>query len=410
MNFKYLIFCIFLFFASVSFSQVKFKEGYIVNNNHERIDCLIRNVGVEESTSNYQYKLKDDNEIKSIELSKIEEFGINNELKCIRALIHIDAGPSRIKSLNDTIFQWEEGHAYIATLVESDLTALYSYFDQGNLLFFYRINNSAIEPLIFKKYSLEVTPYVVEKTLYNNTYLDQLNQNLVCGSRTDRVNIPYSKRALVKYFINFNACKGADYTVFREAQIKKGSFRFKLGINSNIMQYAIEEYSDALPNALFSKKNSIGYGAEFEYLFPFNKYKWGLFAETNFYLYYSDYVESTSHPTEHDGYVIDYKTVEFPVGITYYLNITEDHRLFVRAAFVPHLILKNSYIAFSNVYHSDFSSATRLFIGAGYNYKRVGAEFRYYSNQNITMNIYKRNSELSQVSMRVFYTLFKTAK
>ncbi len=411
MNSKALIiFALLTCCAIITSAQVKFVEGYIVNNKKEKTYCLIRNIGQEESTAKYQYKLKNDKEILDIELSKIAEFGIDNELKCIRALIAVDVSPDKIKIVSDTAFSWEEGHAYIKVLVEGELATLYSNYDHGKPLFFYSYNNSPVEPLVYKKFSVEVAPNVITQIIYNSTYVQQLEENLACGDPIDSKRISYSKKDLVNYFVNYHRCRETDFKVFRSSQTNPGSFRFKIGINSNSIQTSVEDFSDALPNALFSKESSIGFSSEIEYLFSFNKYKWSIFAEANYYKYYSDKVENSSNPSESGGYIVDYKTIEFPVGITHYMNIDENHRLFVRSAFVPHVIMKESHIAFSKDYHSGFSTASRLFFGGGYNYKRISAEFRYYTKQNITMNIFKRNSELSQVSFRLNYTLFRTVK
>lgn len=93
---------LFLLTTLIGNAQIKYTKGYIIDNNHRRFNCMIRNAGKEESTLNFQYKLKDDKEIKKIELSKIEEFGIDNEIKCVRALIDIDISPSRINNLKET--------------------------------------------------------------------------------------------------------------------------------------------------------------------------------------------------------------------------------------------------------------------------------------------------------------------
>jgi len=410
MNTKYLLLILLSVYSLISNSQIKFTEGYIVDNNNQKIDCYIRNIGNEESTMNFQYRLKEDNEVKKIELSKVQEFGIDDEMKCLRALIAIDASPSRISNLKDTLIEWDEGHAFIKVLIESDFATLYSYYDQGYPLFYYSTENVKIEPLYHKKYYLEVTPGLVERTLENNLYKEQLKKYLSCSDNIDLRKISYTKKALVKYFKNYHECKNLDYTAFKSANVNKGVFRLRLGVNSNLSQFTVEEFSDALPNIVFSQENSLGFGAEAEYNLAFNKYKWSLFAESNFYSYYSDHIKNESSPITYEDFVVDYKTIEFPVGITHYMNLGGEHRLFIRTAFVPHFILKNSYIAFSDVYHSDFTTSSRFLFGGGYNYKRLGIEFRYYTDQDITMNLYRRNSKLEQMSFRIFYDLIKTRK
>ena len=405
-----ILFMCFSCLCLLSAAQIKFVEGYIVNNNHKRIDCFIRNSSKAESTMNFEYKLKDGKKIEKIELSKIEEFGIGSEIKCIRGLISIDNSPTRIKQLKDTVNspQWEEGHAYLKILVEGKLATLYSYYDEGKTLFFYSVAGSAIEPLFYKEYQLEITTGIVEQTLLNKAYLEQLKQHLSCGDPDELKKVSYTKQSLVKYFISYHKCKEADYVVPKSAEINKGIFKFKLGVNANNIKMSAQDLNNVL-KINFLPENSIGFGAEAEYVLPFNNYKLSLFAESNYYSYYADYSDNALN-SSHDGYVIDYKTIEVPIGINYYMNINQHHRLFVRGAFVPHYILGQSYISFNAPAHWPLAPSSRMFVGAGYNYRRIGLEFRFYTTQNITMNTYNAGSNLSQTSLRVWYTLFQTGK
>jgi len=390
-----------------STAQMKFSEGYIITNNHKKTDCLIRNIGKAESSLNFEYKLKADNKIEKIELSKIEAFGVENEMKFVRALIKIDVSPNRITHLKDTVNspEWEEGHAYLKILVEGKIASLYSYYDEGNTLFFYSIGNSEIGPLVYKVTNLEITPGIIEQTLINHAYIEQLRQNLACGNTDEVSKVSYTKKDLVKYFVNYHLCKNADYSVSKSATTNKTGFRFKIGTNLNSMKMDAQDNGDA-SKITFSKENSVGVGAEVEVLMPFNNYKWGVFVESNYYSYkttYSDNVFNVSN----DGYIVDYKTIELPIGVTYYMNLNSNNRLFLRGAFVPHLILDGSYIAFNAPTHYNFKSSSRMFFGVGYNYQRLAMEFRYYSTQDITQNIYKRGSNYSQISFRLSFVLFQ---
>lgn len=408
----------FLFFLAVilqslfSSGQIKFVDGYVVMNNQNKVICQIRNAGQEESGLHFLYRMHEKSDIQKVELSKIKEFGIEGEMKYLRALIAVDVSPERIAWLKDTIPVWEEGHAYIQVLVESELAVLYAYYDHGRPLFYYSSGDSVMVPLVYKRYQLEVTPGVVQQTLYNHGYLDQLGHNFSCNGKEKLTSMPYTKKALVSYFINYNICRGVDYTVYGSAGVKKPVIRLKAGISANRMQLDVNEFADARPNVTFSGENSPGFGAELEYLLPFNKYKWSLFAETNFYSYQSDEVKITGavSPESYEGYRFDYKTLEFPIGITYYSNLNEDHKLFVRGAFVPHMILKGSNITFNGIYFYDLSTSSRLMFGVGYQYRRLGLELRMYTNQNLTQNIEKRGSDLSQLSGRVSYVLFERGR
>ncbi|MBK5195741.1 MAG: hypothetical protein JJE08_06885, partial [Proteiniphilum sp.] len=286
---KHLLIALFFSLSTLSTAQLKFKEGYIVNNRHERTDCLIRNIGNEESTMNFEYRLKDSKDIQKIELSKVEEFGIENELKCIRAIISIDLSRDRITNIKDTLSQWEEGHVFLKVLVEGELASLYEYYDYGKPLFFYSLKDSNIIPLIYKKYNVEIAANFVEQILYNNTFREQLNEHLACGTHKNSDKISYTKKELVKYFENYYNCNNSVYATY-STQIKKGILLFKPAASLNTIHLEIHDPIDAAPKVYFDKVNSIGLGIETEYIFPYNRYIWSVFAEANYLAYKTDNV------------------------------------------------------------------------------------------------------------------------
>lgn len=397
---------LFLAISFTTYAQRGFKEGYIVNNRHERIDCLIRNVGNEESTMNYEFRLGEDKPIEKIELTKIEEFGIDDELKCIRALISLDVSRRYIKSIQDTTIQWDEGHAYLKTLVEGEFASLFSYYFEKESLFFYSKDGNTIEPLVHKEYSVGTTPIMQQQILRDNTYQEQLKQQLSCGTSENAHKVSYTKKDLIKYFIDYHTCKNSDYYQFESTHIKKGKLFIKPGIHINNNQLTIKNPVDAAPRASFVKENSVGYGLELEYMIPFNNYAWSFFAEGNYLSYNADKIalNDNQNASLYDGYMIDYKTIEMPFGINYNVNMNQNQRLYVKVAFAPHFILSESYIAFNESNKESFSSSSRFLVGLGYSFQNLGVELRYYTPQNITQNIYKRGSDFTQLSMKLSYS------
>ncbi|MDD2497916.1 MAG: hypothetical protein PHY90_07295 [Desulfitobacteriaceae bacterium] len=354
---------------------------------------------------NFEYKLNNSKDVQKIELSKIEEFGIEDELKCIRALISIDMSRDRIKNIKDTLSQWEEGHAFLNVLVEGKSASLYSYHDYGTPLFFFNMEDSNIVPLVYKKYQVETTPNYVQQILYDNSFRDQLNLYLACNNQKNADRISYTKKNLVRYFEDYYKCKNGNYTTYKSIQVRDGILLLKPGVSLNSVQLGIRNLIDAGPMIYFDKENSVGFGIETEYIFPFNRYKWSVFAEANYMTYKTNNVTvgSEINPPLYTGHAIDYKSVEFPVGIKYYVNLDKNNRLFVKAAFVPYAILSESYIAFSESYREKFSSSSHLLFGFGYNYRALEMEFRYYTPTDITQNIYKRGSDLNQVTFKISY-------
>lgn len=405
MAMKGILTAILLSICLLSPAQEKFKEGYIVNNRHEKIPCLIRNSGDEESTQYFEYRLMGSKTTQRIELSTVEEFGIEGEFKCIRALISIDMSPDRIKSIKDTVPQWEKGHAFLHVLFEGELASLYSYNDHGTPLFFFSLEDSDIVPLVYKRYQVETSPNIIQQILYNNMFRDQLDFYLACNGKKSTDRIGYSKKQLVRYFEEFHKCRNSSYTLYRSAQTRKGILLLKPGIGVGSMALDIQNTIDAAPKIRFDKESSIGFGIGAEYIFPFNRYKWAFFAEANYLTYKTGNITvgNEKNPPMYSGYAIDYRSVELPVGINYYMNLDRNNRLFVKAAFVPYIIRSGSHIDFSDSYREEFSASSHTMFGIGYNYRSLGMEFDYYTPTNVTQNIYRRSSNLVRIALKASY-------
>lgn len=388
----------------MTFAQTEFKKGYIVNNQHERIDCQIRNAGNDESTKNYEFRLKEGGEIQKIALSQIEEFGIDNLLKCIRALIVIDVSPIYIESEKDIKAKWEEGHAYLETLFEGKLASLYYYYNDGKHLFFYSLADNIIKPLIHKTYYIGKTPEIYQlhqKISIDNTYKDQLKEYLACDDSNDAYKTKYIKKDLVEYFKNYHNCKNFDYNQIYSTQTKKGKIFIKPGIFLNRNQLVITDP----PKEKFIIKNSVGFGVNAEYILPFNNNVWSVFTEANYLSYSTDKTSvDFENPVMTEGYIINYKTIEIPVGLSLNINFNRSHKFYVKAAYVPQVILGGSYISFKENKKESFSNSSRFLIGVGYNYQNWGVELRYYTPQNLTPNLYKQNSDFTHLSMKFSYS------
>lgn len=385
-------------------SQNEFKKGYIINNHKEKIDCFIRNIGLtKESTMKYEYKLEDSKEINKIELSKIEEFGIVGELKCIRALISVETSDDVFTNRNDTLLQWETGHAYVNVLVEGESASLFSYHDHGKPMYYFKIKGSEITPLLFKKYTIKLASNFAQEYLFNNAYREQLKEYVSCGNQNiDKVS--YEKNDLIKHFIEFNQCTKSGYTEFKNSLSKKGKFLVNLGASINNMQFRIEEFIDAAPNAVFSKEKCIGFSAGIEYLIPLNRYIFGVFTDASYSYYQSNkiFINDPISSIDESNEIV-YKSISFPIGLIYYLNFDRKHRLFLKAAFVPQIILSDSYLNLG--LKETFSPSSRELFGIGYKYSNLGIELGYYTPINITQQLHKRPSEFTEMSFKLTYGL-----
>ena len=54
-----LLFLVFVLLHNHSFSQINFESGYFINNDGERIDCWIKNVGWGSNPNSFTYRLQE---------------------------------------------------------------------------------------------------------------------------------------------------------------------------------------------------------------------------------------------------------------------------------------------------------------------------------------------------------------
>ena len=64
------------FITFSSYSQVEFEQGYLINNDGKRLECLIKNVDWKNSPTKFQYKLNENSEPITASIDGVSEFGV----------------------------------------------------------------------------------------------------------------------------------------------------------------------------------------------------------------------------------------------------------------------------------------------------------------------------------------------
>ena len=161
-----------------------------------------------------------------------------------------------------------------------------------------------------------------------------------------------------------------------------------------------QNYFNNLPDIVFD--NQIGYriGLEFELVMPFNNNKWAFVFEPTYQSF-----QGETHIPQNDV-VIDYRSVEIPMGARYYMYLNDKSRLFVNGFLLMDLPL-NSKVEFSNRVDAEIDSQPNLAFGAGFSYnQRYSVEFRYQTTRELfdTYTIYA--SKYSTVALIAGIKLF----
>ena len=384
-------------------------NGYIVKNNGERIECNVFNSGYEEATTSYNYILPDSEDLHEMDLATIKEFGIGDDQKFIREFIQTIASNSRITKAEEAEnVEIKEGHGYLKVIYEGPRASLYSFYDEGNNFYYYKVRDSEIALLFYKQYHIDMGSRVTQKIIENNTYKDQLTTAFKPEDPKMITRLSYTKKSLVHFFETVNQ-EEVNSAPALYKKISKGYFRVNAlgGINFN--EYRIQDF-DYSQMIVFSKESSFTYGLEFEYILPFNKHRFGLFLDACYTSYKTDKAAKLTDNNLTD-YEINYKSFEFPVGISFNVPLSKEFNIFAKAGYAPQVIMESSYLILgAKDYDYAFSSSGSAILGAGIRMGRFSAEYRYYSNRHITQNLYNLESRLTQSSILVGISLFETGK
>lgn len=403
---KYLFYIIIFSLPLSLFSQNQYEGGYVINSNGVKKACLLFNTGMENTGEDYIYKFEKNDQPQKIDIKNFLEFGVEGKIKYVREFIRLDVSGDQINTLNDTIGRSEilEGYAFLQQLVSSKAASLYYFYYEGKEYFFFRVGDSKISYLVFRKYQVDVALGVTTQILYNNDYKKQLAQFMPCSVNTK--SLSYTRKSLLKYFSTYIEGKDGVDNISKSNPTTKGKFNVKIGVAYNQASYYAKDGDIKVID--FGSQSKITYGAELEYLIPFNRNKWGVFSEINFSEFQSTYTDPYA-PGVESG--INYSFIEFPFGVAYYSNLPNNFRLFVKSGYVPTLISGSSSIYFynkSNIY--ELTPATNIFVGLGISYRSFRVEARVYSKRNITQGVFQRGSDYSQFSVRLSAMLFQLYK
>jgi hypothetical protein len=377
-------------------AQIKYEKGYIIKNDNQRIECFIRNADWELNPTNFKYSLSQDGEIENGNIDDINEFGIYNVIKYVKAKVHVDQSSVVLNRLSDErnpVFVKEQ--VFLKVLVEGK-ASLFVHRAGEPWHFFYSMGDS-ITPLVYKRY---LSPTATAEgrfgqILENETYKQQLINNLKCQGISTQAEIQrmkYAKKELVKLFVKYNECTQSDYVNYDEMQdrgrdVFNLSIRPGLGFNS----FAVTKVPSSTSNMFnmdFAAKTNLRLGVEFEYILPFFKNKWSLAIEPT---YNSFRTEEQKEAAVSGGILIgkmDYSAIEFPMSLRYYSFINESSKIFFNASYVIGTNI-GSPLAYErrdgSVFRSfDMSNPKMVAAGLGYKYKnRLCVEIRYYQSRNL---------------------------
>lgn len=382
---KKLLFLVCLFQASLTFSQINFVEGYVETNSGKKINCFIKDKDWAFNPDNFAYRLTADGEIIEGLPTTVKAFGTaDGSFKFISKKVAIDISSDRLDELSHKRSpSFETQTLFLKVVVEGD-ASLYSYKNERFQRYFYSTPELDLQQLVYKLYALNGV-----EMRENKQFVQQLKNNLRCEAISEKeyLNADYKEKSLKKLFLAYNNSLGGIITTYEDSEQKEKekniALKLKLALNNSGVQ--IQTTRDVY-NTDIEKENFFAVGAELEYVFPFNKGKFAMFIDP-FYQSYSGTTQKEYSYGQID-YLVEYSSVEVPVGLRYYMFLTDDLAVFANVSwYILDIHLSgDAYINARNYdkdFQDDLSSKQNYAVGVGLNYKRFSLETRFLTKRNL---------------------------
>jgi hypothetical protein len=362
---------LFLLASYCCFAQVSFDKGYFIDNQGQRTDCFIKDIDWKGTPTEFLYKVSETDAPVVKKDFEIKEFAVG-DAKYISAEVDIDQSSDRLGNLSS---RREPDFIHKRTLLKVlvDGTAKLYYLSNAEMeRFFFSVSGPPIQQLIYKKYY-----YDSNFTASNSSYKQQLLTSVKSPATTqkDVETLEYKAKGLTNYFEKVNLENG-DKPRESKKEEKKGSFNLKASVMYG--SHGMKVASD-LANKDFGSKQYLAFGAEAEYILPFNKNKWSLIVEPT----YNSYKEKGQ--SDADELSMTYKYIQVTAGFRHYLFLNANSKIFLNAGIAYQAVSSSSHMDFLDHGYQNYefgSNSITLALGAGFNYGRFSVEARYFTDGN----------------------------
>ncbi|MDQ8010820.1 MAG: outer membrane beta-barrel protein [Flavobacterium nitrogenifigens] len=409
---KTILFILFLY-CTLSNGQVSFEKGYFISNNGTRTECFIRNLDWKNNPTDFKYKSQiNDNDYKTETIANVQEFGIDNTVTFKRAKVKMDRSSDNLDKLSETGQPvWEENTLFLRLLVQGEAT-LYSY-TEGNLIrYFYETKSTPLEQLIYLKYTLIKGDKSTGELRENDSYKQQLNNNVRSANTTDSeiTNLKYKKADLTRYFLKYNNTdnKTKNSVISKSSE---GRFHLKITPELSFVSGSMNDGDSPSIDVNLESNTNLKIGLEAEYLLPFNKNKWSLFLNPAYQKYettkqYSRPGLFAGSPSITRNIEVKYSSIQVPIGLRYYFLINNNSKVFINAAFSFDINGKAS-LSFDKNAELESKTGSNFAFGVGYNFKnKFSAEIRTNTKKQLLGDYNTISIDYKAIDLVFAYSIF----
>jgi len=401
-----------LLIVSKSFSQNKFKKGYIIDLEGNKIICSILDKGALNTPEKFTYVIENNKEKEQIIASKnIQEIFFEPSNKYVRHTVDLDESNDYQNELTTVKNITLKKKSVLLKLILEGEISFWEYTNPKYKRYFFS-KNEKIEFLQFKKFKNSSNQINT-----NNYYQTQLKNAFDCVGLD--YNIRYTSKELSKFFKRYFSCKNITYKDFtitnNSSFIQNFNLKGKIGTG-----FFNSKTNNSNLKSSFNSNSALKIGFELEYLLNFNNNKWSLYIDPSYQTEYSAVSKVDTGETVWGGSgvgevpifdedKIHYNIIEIPLGIRHYMYVNNKDAIYLNVAAHLDILFDEFITKVENQDTTSSMSSVGFGFGAGYTFsEKFLIELNY---QTITKNVFEGNDkidniQISNVSLKLGYILF----
>jgi hypothetical protein len=387
--FKNLVFCcLFLTFSQSVIAQTDFKSGYFINNDGEKVSCLILEEKWKNNPTTFFYKLDKSGDIQTGNLKDIKAFGVDSLFKFVRK----DKFLPR-ETLDQPVF--------LNVLLEGKVS-VYHYRSKSANVFFYKKDGEKTIYELQYRYSARRVGDAVTQNKFRGQLYEAFGSNKLDLEKIK--NVKYNRNDILNIVSEYNTDTNVIYSKFYKASKEKVNMYFKVGAGSTpivIDNTSIGEFPS------FGNDTGLRIGFEMEYFIPNTSEKWAVTASP-MVKFISAERENISSEGEEFTDTFDYAAIEMQFGGRYYFNSAESKtRLYANAGFFVEIPVNSTMNFLGKDSDVGIGSILNAYVGVGFQYQRFGIEFSYLPYTYLIETSNEFSAEFDTVAFQLTYSLFK---
>lgn len=406
---KKISFVIVLFLSIQIYAQIKFESGYLIDNFGVRKTCLIKNMDWAKNPEEFEYKLSENGEIQKGNLLNVNEFGTDEGNKYIKMVFEFDKSTDIASKLsNNGTPEFAIKTGYLKVLIEGKIN-LYVYNSGGIARYYVIKEGEMLETLVYKKYRVSELRYK-ENNMFRNQLWNLVKDNDFKLKEIEKLSYNYNE--ISKLILKYNQ-QNSNLVMDNTNKSKSIlNFYLKTGLNSSSL-----ELSNPVVNGNYKYENatSIYLGLEAEFILGINKNKWALLIDPSFSSFKGTVKNANGEPQS----IIDYASIDIPLGIRYNMYINENSRIFINTFYLfdfptkldAKLKTSSGFIGYNDLNWQGSTTDYEPIFGLGYNYKnKLSAEVRYCFNNDLLNRLRFYDTKYSTLSIIFGYRIFQSNK